>query len=145
MKSIRFIRSGLPVDKEWLSQKALDVYTIEIFKSNLLADVIAFTDAIEGEGTAQQILEGIKMDPHGPKIDFEKEIINQLGTRIVFDATTEMWAFEVADRDATRFAIEKFSANEVNPLVHVRLIDDYIVCGPEAVLKEIASRALKRP
>jgi serine/threonine protein kinase len=145
MKSIRFIRSGLPVDKEWLSQRALDVYTIEISKSNLLADVIAFTDAIEGEGTAAQILEGIKMDPQGPKTDFEREIINQLGSHIVFDATTEMWAFEVADRDVTRFAIEKFNANEVNPLVRVRLVDDYIVCGPEAVLKEIAARAPKRP
>jgi hypothetical protein len=169
MKSIQFIRSGLPVDKAWLQlpvDKTLlshaasddetdlrffgkqDVYTIEISKSNLLADVITSTDAIIGEGTAQAILEGIKMDPQGPQIDFEKEIINHLGTHIVFDATTEIWAFEVANVDATRTAIEKYEKqieNEVNPLFHVRLIDDYIVCGPEAILNKIAARAPKRP
>jgi hypothetical protein len=59
-----------------------------------------------------------------------------------------VWAFEVANVEATRSTIEKYEKqieNEVNPLFHVRLIDDYIVCGPEAILNKIAARAPKRP
>jgi hypothetical protein len=90
---------------------------------------------MEEEGVWADLLDSLKNDPKGPKLDVEKEIIDNLADRVTvisdyhtpIGPTSErlLWAVEATDPAAVEKAVEKAMKND--PAVRRREIDGFVV------------------
>ncbi len=90
---------------------------------------------MEEEGVWVDLLDSLKNDPKGPKLDVEKEIVNNLADRVTvisdyhtpIGPTSErlLWAVEATDPAAVEKAVEKAMKND--PAVRRREIEGFVV------------------
>lgn len=71
-KSVRRVQPGVSESRKWLTTSRSTEYTYTMDYTRLLSDVQAFFDAALGDEITQAMLDGIRDDKQGPKIDVRK-------------------------------------------------------------------------
>ncbi len=105
----------------------------------------------EGEtGVWDQVLDGLKTQPDGPKIDLREDLIKHLGKRVTAITDNELpitttserllFAIETTDEKAVALGVEKSMKND--PTVKRRVIDGHVIWE---IVEEAQGEELKVP
>lgn len=135
-KGIATIGKGLRKESAWLSEKPDTAYSITVSPKELLEDVKTIVDCLTGPRVVEQVLNGLKNDPAGPRLDV-KHIVEDRLREIVVDAESSVIAFKLSDTSSLQTGIERWaSLDEVGPM----LIGEYVVFGSKERLQEVSKR-----
>lgn len=77
-KGINSIREGVDETHSWIASENEVAFTYQIEMNELLNDLDRLIDGMLGEPILYPILDGLRDDPDGPKVDFRREVFARL-------------------------------------------------------------------
>jgi hypothetical protein len=135
-RMLRFPAGGDLMPQAWIPSDVATYLTLNWDVQTAFASAESLVDDIVGEkGVFRDVVESLRDDPDGPKVDVEKDIIAHLGHRltILTDNTLpigpkserKVFAIEVTDEPAVAAAIEKLMKSDKD--VRRREFDRYAI------------------
>ncbi|MEO2045030.1 MAG: hypothetical protein ABGX16_00470 [Pirellulales bacterium] len=129
MRMLDFPNGSNLIPQTWLPRKLATYRTFNLNLAGAFNSFGSLFDAIAGyEDSFKGVLEGLELDPYGPQVDVEKELIAHLSNRItvvtdyVVPITTKSERFlfivELDDEAAIHATIEKFMKSDPNAYRH---------------------------
>ncbi len=137
-RSIQSVERTLPKELIWLRDEMDTPWTVHVSRDLLLADIRSLTEGWTGvKGGLDSLLERLKKEPEGPKIDIERDLLSRMGDQMIFFSPSEAFAIEMEDVTGLEELAQRWSSlGDGSP----KLIGKHLFFGPRKYLEAATTR-----